>query len=148
VVSQHKARRQRGDVTEKPSTTRPSVYTDTQFIHRFKVSLRDKPDIWRIIDIKGKQMLSSLHKAIFKAFDRFEEYQHSFFLSNKSYDRDSEYTYSGSSTGRTAKLANRIRIDSVELYGGTKFLYLFDFGYEWWHDVELMSVTDRVTRTK
>ena len=59
--------------------TKPSNYADTHFIHRFRVSLKDQPEIWRIIDIKGNQMLSSLHKAIFKAFDRFEEHQYSFF---------------------------------------------------------------------
>ncbi len=55
--------------------TKPSNYADIHFIHRFKVSLRDKPQIWRIIDIKENQMLSSLHKAIFKAFNRFEEHE-------------------------------------------------------------------------
>jgi len=138
---------QRGEIAEKAST-QPSAYTDTHFIHRFKVSLRDRPDIWRIIDIKGNQMLSSLHKAIFKAFDRLEEHQYSFFLSNKPYDRGSEYTSSGIGTEGTAKLASRIRIDSIELYGGRKFLYLFDYGDKWWHDVELVSVTERVTRAK
>jgi len=126
--------------------TRPSAYTDTHFIHRFKVSLRDKPDIWRIIDIKGNQMLSSLHKAIFKAFDRFEEHPYSFFLRNKPYDRESEYTSPGLDTDGTGKLATRIRIDSIALYGGPKILYLFDYGDEWWHEVELISVTKRVTR--
>ena len=128
------------------TVTRPSAYSNTHFIYQFKVSLRDKPDIWRIIDIKGNQMLSSLHKAIFKAFDRFEEHQYSFFLSNKPYDRESEYTSPGIGTDGTSKLATRIRIDSVELYGGPKFLYLFDYGDEWWHEVELISVTERVTR--
>ncbi len=148
VLSLGKGFRQRGEITEKSSPTRPSVYTDTQFIHRFKVSLRDRPDIWRIIDIKGNQLLSSLHKAIFKAFDRFEEHQYSFFLSNKPYDRDSEYASPSVETDGTIKRAKRIRIDSVELYGGREFLYLFDYDDEWWHEVELMSITERVTRAK
>jgi len=118
---------------------------NTHFIHRYKVSLKDSPDIWRIIDIKGNQMLSTLHKAIFKAFDRYEEHGYSFFLKNIPYDRESEYTSPGLDTDPTRKLASRIRIDSVELYGGRKILYLFDFGDEWWHDVELMSVTPRNT---
>jgi len=126
--------------------TNPSNYADTHFIHQFKVSLRDKPEIWRIIDIKGSQMLSSLHKAIFKAFDRSEEHQYSFFLSNKPYDKESEYTSPGLDEDGTGKLATRIRIDSIALYGGPKILYLFDYGDEWWHEVELMSVTERVTR--
>ena len=146
VISFDKGFRQRGERPGK-APKRPSVYADTHFIHRFKVSLRDRPDIWRIIDIKGNQMLSSLHKAIFKAFDRFEEHQYSFFLKNKPYDKENEYTSPGLNTNGTGKLATRIRIDSVELYGGRKFLYLFDYGDEWWHEVELVEVTERVTRT-
>lgn len=122
--------------------------SNTHFIHRYKVSLKDNPDIWRIIEIKGNQMLSTLHKAIFKAFDRYDEHAYSFFLKNIPYDRENEYTSPGLDTGGTAKLASRIRIDSVELYGGRKFLYLFDYGDEWWHDVELIDVTPRVTRAK
>jgi len=147
VLSFSKEFNPRGERTDK-AVTRPSAYSDTHFIHQFKVSLRDRPDIWRIIDIKGNQMLSSLHKAIFKAFDRFEEHQYSFFLSNKPYDRESEYTSPGLDTDGTSKLASRIRIDSVELYGGSKFLYLFDYGDEWWHEVELISVIERVTRAR
>jgi len=145
VLGFDKGFKPRGKRTGEAST-RPSAYSDTHFIHRFKVSLRDRPDIWRIIDIKGNQMLSSLHKAIFKAFDRFEDHQYSFFLSNKPFDRGSEYTSSGIGTDGTTKLATRIRIDSVELYGGRKFLYLFDYGDEWWHEIELIGVTERVTR--
>jgi tetratricopeptide (TPR) repeat protein len=125
---------------------KPSNYADAHYIHRFKVSLRDKPDIWRIIDIKGNQMLSSLHKAIFKAFDRFEEHQYSFFLNNKPYDMESAYHSQGQDADETRKLATRIRIDSIALYGGPKFLYLFDYGDEWWHEVDLLGITPRVTR--
>jgi len=121
-------------------------YADIHFIHRFKVSLKDQPAIWRIIDIKENQMLSSLHKAIFKAFDRFEEHEYSFFLSNKPFDKETEYHSPGTDDDRNSKLANRIRIDSIALYGGPKFLYLFDYGDEWWHEVELMNVTKKVTR--
>jgi tetratricopeptide (TPR) repeat protein len=147
VLDFDKEFRHRDKAADKAST-KPSTYTDTHFIYRFKVSLRDRPDIWRIIDIKGNQMLSSLHKAIFNAFDRFEEHQYSFFLSNKPYDRGSEYTSPDVDTDGMGKLASRIRIDSIELYGSRKFLYLFDYDPEWWHDVELVSVTERVTRAK
>jgi len=125
---------------------RPSSYADTHFIHRFKVSLKNSPDIWRIIDIKENQMLSSLHKAIFKAFDRTEEHQYSFFLSNKPYDKETEFTSPGADASGETKLATRIRIDSLALYGGPKYLYLFDYGDEWWHEIELIGVTRKVTR--
>lgn len=118
----------------------------THFIHRFKVSLKDKPEIWRIIDIQENQMLSSLHKAIFKAFDRFEEHEYSFFLNNNQYDNKNAYHSPRLKDGDDDKLATRIRVDSIHLYGGHKFLYLFDYGDEWWHEVELVEVIKRITR--
>ncbi len=54
-------------------------YSNTMGIYRFKVSSKDKPNIWRVIEIKENQMLSSLHKAIYRAFDRFGEHQYSFY---------------------------------------------------------------------
>ena len=134
----------RGKAAGKARTITPA-YFSTNIIHRFKVSLRDDPDIWRIIEIKETQMLSSLHKAIFKAFNRFEEHQYSFFISNKPYDNESEYISPGLNTGGTGKLATRIRIDSLALQRGQKFLYLFDYGDEWWHEVELIGVIEKVT---
>ncbi|MCK9526249.1 MAG: tetratricopeptide repeat protein [Dehalococcoidales bacterium] len=119
-----------------------------QFIYRFKVSLRDLPDIWRIIDIKGTQRLSSLHKAILQAFNRSQDGDYSFFLSNKPYDTNSEYTSALAASTRNTKMARRLRIDSVELYGGRKFLYLFGYENECWHDVELIEVMEKVTRAK
>ena len=113
VLGFSKGFRQRGERTDK-APTRPSAYSDTHFIHRFKVSLRDRPDIWRIIDIKGNQMLSSLHKAVFKAFDRFEEHQYSFFLSNKPCDTQSAYHAQGLDADEAGKLATRIRIDGIK----------------------------------
>ena len=67
-------------------------------------------------------------------------------MSNRPYDRESEYTSPGLDEEGTGKLATRIRIDSLALHGGRNFLYLFDYGDEWWHDVELIDATEKVTR--
>jgi tetratricopeptide (TPR) repeat protein len=145
VLSFDKGFRQRSKRAGKASTTIPA-YFNTNIIHRFKVSLRDRPDIWRVIEMKENQMLSSLHKAIFNAFDRFDEHQYSFFMSNKPYDKENEYTSPGIDTRGKRKLATRIRIDSLALHPGQKFLYLFDYGDEWWHEVELIGVSEEVPR--
>jgi len=117
-------------------------------IYQFKVSLKDRPNIWRIIEIRGNQMLSSLHKAIFNAFDRFDEHLYSFFMSNKPYDKDSEYTLPDPDEPEAGKYANRARIDNLHLQLGRKFLYLFDYGDEWWHEVELIGLRDEVSWRK
>ena len=48
-------------------------------IYRLKVTLLGVPPwatdktVWRTIEMKGNQTLEQLHKAIFKAVDRFDE---------------------------------------------------------------------------
>jgi tetratricopeptide (TPR) repeat protein len=109
-------------------------------VYAFKVSLKDSPRIWRKIEIKGDQTLHQLHKAIFDAFERFEEHLYAFFLSNKPWDSSTEY---GSPDPESeAKNAKRARIDSLGLQVKKKFLYLFDFGDEWWHSIELLRIRE------
>jgi tetratricopeptide (TPR) repeat protein len=131
--------------TDKDKTTVMVGYYPFE-IYLFKVSLKEKPEIWRIIAIKGNQMLSSLHKAIFKAFDRFDEHLYSFFMSGKPYDRESEYISPYPEAPKSSKLATRIRIDSLFGGDGQNFLYLFDYGDEWWHDVEFIGISDKAAR--
>jgi len=131
--------------TEKVKTTAVTG-SNTIDIYRFKVSLREKPDIWRVIEIKGNQMLSSLHKAIFNAFDRFDEHLYSFFMSGKSYDKESEYISPYPEAPKSSQLATRIRIDTLFLHPGQKFLYLFDYGDEWWHEVEFIGRSNKAAR--
>jgi Plasmid pRiA4b ORF-3-like protein./ST7 protein. len=107
-------------------------------IYTFKVSLKDTPRIWRKIEIKGDQTLHQLHKAIFEAFDRFDEHLYAFFLSNKPWDRSTEYGLADPES--EAKNAKRAKIGSLGLQEKKSFLYLFDFGDEWWHSIKLLSV--------
>ena len=113
-------------------------------IYQFKVSLKEMPGIWRIIEIKGNQMLSSLHKAIFNAFDRFDEHLYSFFMSNKPFDKESEYNLPDPDDYRWETDATRIRISTLHLKSGQKFLYLFDYGDSWWHQVEVIKISEEV----
>lgn len=122
------------------------VPSSTHFVFRFKVSLKNRPNIWRIIDIKGNQMLSSLHKAIFGAFDRFEEHAYSFFMSGNPRDEENEYTSVLPDIPSKVKTVNHVRIDSLDVFKGQKFLYLFDFGDQWWHEIELIEVTQKATQ--
>ena len=49
---------------------------------------------------------------------------------------------------RITKMASWLRIDSVELYGGRKFLYLFGYENGHWYDVEPVDIIEKVTRAK
>jgi Tfp pilus assembly protein PilF len=122
--------------------------SSTVGIYQFKVSLKDNPAIWRIIEIKENQLLSSLHKAILMAFDRREDRAYSFIFNQKRGDRQHEFAASTSGISGTAKLAKSIRIDSIHLYQdeGQKFLYLFDYENKCWHYLELVQIIEKVPR--
>ena len=130
--------------TSRKVGAKQAANPNTLRIYQFKVSLKETPRIWRIIEIKGTQMLSSLHKAIFNAFDRFDEHLYSFFMSNIPYDRDSEYMLPDPHDYRWETDATRIRINTLRLEPGQKFLYLFDYGDNWWHEVEVIKVRKEV----
>ena len=91
-----------------------------------------------MIEIRGDQTLHHLHKAIFKTFERYDEHLYAFFMSNKPWDAASEYSVPHPDSN--AKNAKRARIDSLALNPKSKCLYLFDFGDEWWHSVQLLSI--------
>ena len=107
-------------------------------IFTFKVSLKDSPKVWRKIEIKGSQTLHNLHKVIFNAYERYDEHLYAFFLSNKPWDNSAEYGLPDPENN--AKNAKRARIDSLGLSVKKKFLYLFDFGDEWWHSIVLLDI--------
>jgi hypothetical protein len=67
-------------------------------------------------------------------------------MSNKPWDASSEYSvpHPESSAGN----AKRARIDSLDLKPKRKFLYLFDFGDEWWHSVQLLGTRQEKPKGK
>ena len=123
-------------IQKKLSSTRGTT------VYIFRVSLKEQPDVWRIIEIKHNQMLSSLHKAIFNAFDRYDEHLYSFFMNNEPWDNESEYNLPDPDEPGLGKPAQRARIDSLYLKPSQKFLYVFDYGDEWWHEVEFIGTSD------
>ncbi len=107
-------------------------------IYTFKVSLKAAPGVWRKIELKGSQTLHHLHRAIFKAFERWEEHLYAFYLSNKPGDVSSEYGLHDPES--RAKSAKQARVGSLGLKANKEFLYLFDFGDSWWHSVQLLGI--------
>ena len=110
----------------------------------FKVALKYSKKIWRKIAIRGDQSLTTLHDAIYSAFDRDDEHLYSFYISSKpsssSRSRLRGATcYGPPNTGEDIN-AERTRIDSLPLKLKSMFEYLFDFGDEWWHEITLEEI--------
>ncbi len=105
--------------------------------------------ISRTIQIRGDQTLADLHKAIFKAFDRFDSHLYEFNLGEGPDDRTAIYSlpmppevvlpgFEDDMTGD----ARITTIDSLGLEVGRAFGYLFDFGDEWLHQINVTAIEE------
>ena len=125
-----------------------------------KVALKGAKRIWRRIAIRTDQTLDDLHSAIFRAFDRYDEHLYSFYLSAaKGTSRRRlmdalSYSSPACFEGRHDLLetkqfnAAETRIGDLKLKCATTFEYLFDFGDEWWHSVQLLSIKQEEPKGK
>jgi hypothetical protein len=76
--------------SQKLSLSTASITTVKTYTLR--VSLPGHGDCWRKIEIKSDQTLQTLHQAIQAAFDFDDDHLYSFFLSNKAWDKKTEYS--------------------------------------------------------
>jgi hypothetical protein len=131
-------------------------------LYRLKVSLLSGPitkkfakknrAISRMILIRGNQTLEDLHVAIFDAFDRFDEHMYEFQFGKGPMDPDGlryvlpmafedKFDYSDN---RPAGRVDQTTIDSLALTVDQPFGYWFDFGDDWWHQIDVESIEDMV----
>ncbi len=109
--------------------------------------------ISRTILIRGDQTLEDLHHAIFEAYARWEEHGYEFQFGKGPMDPKG-LTYVlptafevGLSKGkRPAGLVDLTIIESLGLEVGRSFGYWFDFGDDWWHQINVKEIKDTVPR--
>ena len=110
------------------------------------------PIVSRTIQIRGNQTLSKLHRAIYDAFDRYDEHMYDFRIGKQPYSRgrihyvlsselkeawpSSDHTIAGSVTKTT--------MEELELKAGKSFWYIFDYGDEWIHKITISSIDDQI----
>lgn len=95
----------------------------------------DKKGIWRIIEIRGDQTLYSLHLKIQEAFDWDNDHMYSFYMNRKIYDP--AFEYSGNPLGESD---NDPEIRDLNLVVQKKFSYLFDYGNELIHEIQVKKI--------
>lgn len=103
--------------------------------------------ISRTIQIRGDQTLEDLHRTIFKAYDRFNEHLYEFMLSIGPDDRSAIYSLPiyldfPELDEETNGDVRTTTFDSLGLEVGRAFDYLFDFGDEWLHQIEVEAIED------
>ena len=127
----------------------------SQPVFVLKVALSGSKSIWRRIAIRGNQTLDDLHDAIYDAFDRWDEHLYSFYFPKPGAKvrarlqdiRDAKEYISPIGAGKDSMWdepaplnAADAEIGSLGLSPGQTFLYLFDFGDEWWHEITVDEI--------
>ncbi len=119
---------------------------DDKFIKRNRV-------ISRTIEIRGEQILEDFHQAIFDAFDREEEHMYEFQVGGKGPNDPEAKKYvvptelddvleSSPPAGYVADT----KIDSLGLKVDDIIGYWFDFGDDWWHRINVVSIEDKTPK--
>lgn len=148
-----------------PQTKARSPAPDSVRLYTLEVFLTDgpisetfakkNPVVSRTIQIRGDQTLEDLHHAIFDAFDREEEHMYEFQFGTGPMDPDGpRYVLPGAfetDAGERTAAAGRVdtaTIGSLNLEVGRSFGYWFDFGDDWWHQINVEAIDEKVPKGK
>ncbi|MBD2325893.1 plasmid pRiA4b ORF-3 family protein [Alkalinema sp. FACHB-956] len=117
--------------------------------------VEENPEISRRIEIKGNQTLADLHKILFKAFDREEDHLYEFQVGGQGPNDPAAKCYGvpQSASRRKAKTQSvqdvaSTPIASLGLSVDDAFGYWFDFGDDWWHQVNVISISQPEPNTQ
>jgi hypothetical protein len=134
----------------------PRLYTLEVFIVEGPMTedfLDENPVISRSIQIRGDQTLGQLHDAVFAAFDREDAHLYEFQIGGAG-PMDPEarrYTHPMAvadpfAEGARAGDAERTTLESLGLETDEAFSYWFDFGDDWWHQIDVVEIADAPPR--
>lgn len=113
----------------------------------------------RTIQIMGGQTLQHLHRAIFNALDRDDEHMYEFQFGKKPHDpKGKRYALPEALDMESETLffekhepsgnLTRTTIGSLGLKTRQTFLYWFDFGDDWWHQIKVISIDEEAPKGK
>lgn len=112
------------------------------------------PVVSRTIRMRGDQTLDTLHEAIFKAFNRFDDHLYEFQFGKKPMDRDARrYVIPMEddfwlSDDPAAGFTDATTLDGLGLRLRERFFYWFDFGDNWWHAITVVEIDAGPARGK
>ena len=131
------------------------LYTLEVFIIGGPISekfLKRNPEISRTIEIRGDQSLEDLHHAVFKAFDRFDDHMYEFQFGKGPNDpKGKRYVLPHVFDTREPNVAGSVAettIASLGLKVDQAFGYWFDFGDDWWHQIDVAAIDDKQPKGK
>lgn len=117
------------------NTIEEEIKTNKGGTYTFKVSL--SKTLWRKINLSDKHTLGDLHNAIQEAFEFDNDHLYAFYVGGNKRTEKGIYCEFAENEGLVAETTT---IESLNLYEGERLLYLFDFGYEWEFNVDLVEI--------
>jgi hypothetical protein len=134
------------------------VYTLEVFLFSGPITERfakQNPVVSRTIQIRGDQTLGDLHHAIFDAYGRWEEHLYEFQFGKgpmdpkgQRYVLPSAFEIERDEDKPPAGRVDETTIDSLGIRVGDRFGYWFDFGDDWWHQVNVEAIEDEMSKGK
>ena len=114
---------------------------------------KKNPVVSRTIKMRGDQTLEELHYAIFDAFGRFEEHMYEFQFGKGPMDPQAPryvlpHGFELDDDNPPAGRVDQTTLDSLSLEVGRCFGYWFDFGDDWWHQINVEAIEDKVPTGK
>ena len=109
--------------------------------------VEQNPVVSRTIEMRADQTLAELHVAIFKAFDREEQHLYEFQVGGRRPQdpKAKRYvlpmamkeTFGGT---KPAGDVTQTRLGAIGLNVDDAFGYWFDFGDDWWHQINVVAI--------
>jgi Plasmid pRiA4b ORF-3-like protein/Domain of unknown function (DUF6398) len=111
------------------------------------------PVISRTIEIQGSSTLKALHQILFKAFGRKEEHMYEFQVGGQRPNDPNarRYGLKQAFSDPDDELAGDVSDTTLSELGLSKdesFGYWFDFGDDWWHQINVLSITENAPSGK
>ena len=131
-----------------------NIYTLEVFIISGPVDkkfIKKNPVMSRTLEIRGDQTLEELHEIIFKAFDRFDEHLYEFQVGGKGPNDPKARRYSLPKSNEVIEMEGNVvetTMDTLKLKKDEAFGYLFDFGDDWWHQVNVIAIEKKTPKGK
>jgi hypothetical protein len=136
------------------NTRKNGLYTMEVFIISGPVTekfVESNSVISRTIEIRGDQTLEDLHYAMFGAFDREEEHLYEFQIGGRgpNHPKAKRYVLPGEFENPMGGLkpkgeVSKTTIISLKLKENESFGYWFDFGDDWWHQISVTSIKEKI----
>jgi hypothetical protein len=115
-----------------------------------KAFVKKNPVVSRTIEIRGDQSLEQLHDVIFKAFNREDQHLYEFQIGGKGPNDPKAKRY-GLTVYEDTEIEGDVRettIDTLQLKKDEAFGYWFDFGDDWWHQINVISIENKSSKSK